>query len=405
MTDPIVRPGSAAPGHHELPAHFHGGAVDAAAFGARRRPRARWISAAVAVVLLFVGGGAQLASHLAYDEARSKWESVSDARDRTRERSAELLLEVQWVAAAGRTVLSTATEELLPLDTRAGLEAALNDAAEASAAADSKVRSDTAAPLSKPEWFWSLIPAAAALREKTTAARASEVALEALTDDVRTALDELTDAGSAALAGAAAAVPAIEAQNRWARTGDVIALREAGVAVDEAGADFDGFSGDVYWKLADAVERVRASSAQELDEKSGPLYDVRLEVEDYARSIAGGVLLDFDWADIVNGHGDNGSAGGTATWNAASGGFSTITLSNSVAEMWPSDVMRALVAHEVGHAIASKCWEKFDWEDQAANEAWATAWALSMGHTAEGNGASLYGYPDQSMIDAAASCR
>lgn len=406
MTDPIVRPGPAMSGRHELPPRFHGGAVDATApLAARSRRRKRWIYPAVAVLVLCVGAGVQLGSHLAYDDARAKWEDASGDWERTREESAALVLQTQGTAAAGRTILSVGTDALLPAQARGELEVALKSAEDAAVEADAKITSDAVAPPSKPAWFWSLIPAAAALRDDTAAAREADADLKSLADDLDVALDTLTTAGSAALVGAAGAVPAIETENRWARTADVIALREAGVDAAAAGSDFDELSGDIYQHLEQAVEAVRVSAAQELDEKSGDLYDVRLEIEDYARSIAGGVLLDFDWADIVNGHGDNGSAGGTATWNSASGGFSTITLSNSVAEMWPSEVMRALVTHEVGHAIAAKCWEKFDWEDQAANEAWATAWALSMGHTAEGNGASLYGYPEQSMIDAAASCR
>ena len=96
---------------------------------------------------------------------------------------------------------------------------------------------------------------------------------------------------------------------------------------------------------------------------------------------------------------------GTATWNTIRGGFSTITLSNSVAENWPSADARALVAHEVGHSITSKCSDLFDSADQAANEEWATAWAIGMGHTAEGNGVQAYGYPSQDMIDRAMACR
>ena len=103
--------------------------------------------------------------------------------------------------------------------------------------------------------------------------------------------------------------------------------------------------------------------------------------------------------------GGSSGIGGLATWNSGRGGFSTITLSDSVAEWWPNADSRALVAHEVGHAISAKCHDKFDWENQAANEEWATAWAISMGHTALGNGVEAYGYPSQAMIDIAATCR
>src|SRR5690606_6235167 len=45
-------------------------------------------------------------------------------------------------------------------------------------------------------------------------------------------------------------------------------------------------------------------------QKAGPLYANRRAVEEFARSIAGGVMLDFDWAPVVNGYGAGGSYGG-----------------------------------------------------------------------------------------------
>ena len=56
---------------------------------------------------------------------------------------------------------------------------------------------------------------------------------------------------------------------------------------------------------------------QELAEKAGPLLATRLEIEAYARSISGGVLLDFDWAPFVAGTGGDAGIGGTATWGAS----------------------------------------------------------------------------------------
>jgi hypothetical protein len=55
--------------------------------------------------------------------------------------------------------------------------------------------------------------------------------------------------------------------------------------------------------------------------------------------------------------------------------------------------------------MAAKCGTLFDSGNRASNEAWATAWAISMGHTAEGNGVQSYGYPPQELIDIAATCR
>ncbi len=160
-----------------------------------------------------------------------------------------------------------------------------------------------------------------------------------------------------------------------------------------------------FERYAAAADNLRASAESELAEKAGPLLETRLEIEAYARSISGGVVLDFDWAPLVNGLGGVYGMSGTATWNTARGGFSTITLSDSVAENWPSPDAMALVTHEVGHSITSKCSDLFDSADQDANEQWATAWAISLGHTALGNGVQAYGYPSQEMIDIAATCR
>jgi len=150
---------------------------------------------------------------------------------------------------------------------------------------------------------------------------------------------------------------------------------------------------------------LKESAQSELAEKAGALLATRLEIEAFARSLAGGVVLDFDWAATVAGTGGRDGIGGTATWKTARGGFSTITLSHSVAETWPDADSRALVAHEIGHSITAKCHEKFDSQDHAANEEWATAWAISMGFTAPGNGTWAYGAPSQEMIDVAATCR
>jgi hypothetical protein len=147
------------------------------------------------------------------------------------------------------------------------------------------------------------------------------------------------------------------------------------------------------------------SEQAELAEKAGPLQTARLEIEAFARGLAPGVLLEFDWAPIVNGFGTDGGMGGYATWWYADPGYATIELSNSVAEQWPSYRSQSLVAHEVGHAISVKCEGAYDDSTQASIEAWATAWAISMGFTDDANGTWAYGPPAQPLIDAAAGCR
>jgi len=119
------------------------------------------------------------------------------------------------------------------------------------------------------------------------------------------------------------------------------------------------------------------------------------------------VLLDFDWAVTVNGYGTGGSYGGTSYWWSDRGGYATITLSDSVASMWPGAGVQSLVAHEVGHAILSKCTDLFFGTEYeaAGEEPWATAWAIGMGYTADGSGESIYGRPPDALIQIAAQCR
>lgn len=197
---------------------------------------------------------------------------------------------------------------------------------------------------------------------------------------------------------------AVESANFSAENPPHLAFRAAvadlDIATDDAIADY-------LVGYLDAAHALEASHAEEIAEKSGPLLDLRLAVEDFARSIAGGVLLDFDWAVTVNGYGTGGSYGGTSYWNSAEGGYATITLSDSVATMWPGAGVQSLVTHEVGHAILSKCTDLyFGTEyDQGNEESWATAWAIGMGYTADGSGESIYGRPAQGLIDLSTQCR
>jgi hypothetical protein len=154
---------------------------------------------------------------------------------------------------------------------------------------------------------------------------------------------------------------------------------------------------------------VQASHAEEIAEKAGPLLDRRLAVQAFARALAGGVILEFDWATTVNGQGTGGSYGGTSYWFSADGGYATVTLSDSVATMWPGAGVQAPAVHEVGHAILARtdCNTLFfDSEfTEGGEEPWATAWAIGQGHTADGNGESIYGRPPDALIDMSTECR
>jgi hypothetical protein len=197
---------------------------------------------------------------------------------------------------------------------------------------------------------------------------------------------------------------AVEAANFSAENPPHLAFRSAVADLDTPA---DDEVAAVLTAYLDAAHALEASHAEAIAEKSGPLLDRRLEVEAFARSIAGGALLDFDWAVTVNGYGTDGSYGGTSYWQSADGGYATITLSDSVATMWPGAGVQSLVAHEVGHAILSTCTDLYFGSeyDQGNEEAWATAWAIGMGYTADGNGESIYGRPADGLIQLSTQCR
>ena len=155
-----------------------------------------------------------------------------------------------------------------------------------------------------------------------------------------------------------------------------------------------------------AAQALQASNASEEAQKAGPLYAQRVAVEAFARSIAGGVLLDFDWAPVVNGYGGGLSYGGMSTWNTAPPGYSTMTLSNSVAGLWGvNSAVASLVAHEVGHSITSKCYDLFRTSFASQDEVWATAWAIGLGYSEGGSGESIYGRPSDEQIALSTQCR
>jgi len=398
----VADPNSAALGHHTLPAYFSGTVPLA------RRPRRRrtGLVLTIAGVLVAAGvfGGLQLAANLGYDDASSRFTAQEHTTHAT-------LVEVR----ASTTALDEATDaatEILESDDGSLVDATSKETLSAAVGGADTVVSDAQDLLDteipdageKPGWFWELLSAS----DRLTADRED---LADLDDDlakespiIETADSTVSDAGLALLSSAATASSAFEAAHVSAKNDAVIALRRS--AEDLAGTasiDEDAVSG--FQDLQAAAAEVVSSEQVELAEKAGPLMQKRLEIEAFARSLAPGVLLEFDWNPIVNGVGDNGSMGGLTTWWWSTPGHAVIELSNSVAEQWPSISSKSLVAHEVGHAISVKCQGMYDSSTQDSIEKWATAWAISMGYTDDANGVWAYGYPPQSYIDAAAGCR
>ncbi|GAT73446.1 hypothetical protein MHM582_1940 [Microbacterium sp. HM58-2] len=357
-----------------------------------------------AAAVLAAAGAAQLGANLTYDQSARDYvdaaQATSAALAEVRQRDAVL------GAGAGFAESLLAGDSGILADRSAAetLRGAIDDAAATSSSADDLLADDIPDAGAKPGWFWELFSEAARLSDARLDVERREDDLDAVAPEIAQAADELDEAGITLLSSAATAAAGFEAAHLSARNDDVIALRDAAAAVADT-ATIDQVAVDAFTTLEGAAAQVIASEQAELAEKAGPLQAPRLEIEAFARSLAPGVLLEFDWNPIVNGAGANGSMGGLTTWWWDDPDRAVIELSNSVAEQWPSDRSRSLVAHEVGHAISVKCEDLYDSSTQDSIEKWATAWAISMGFTDDANGVWAYGYPPQSYIDAAYGCR
>ena len=345
-----------------------------------RRPLVLVLVVAAVLIAGAVGGGILIAQAVARGDALAQ---NSAAEDDLR----EVLEAAQTTRAEADEVLALAADPLLPADALAAvteshelLEATVTEADDSLAADVETLGTEE-------------------IHGNADGLRAT--ATQIVTDDseVDEALTELRDA-------LAAAAPTVEATNFDGNNAPRIAFRAAVDALDGAAPDQIGESVAAYVDTAHALE---VSHAAELAEKAGPLFDARMAVQEFARSLSGGVMLEFDWAVTVNGYGTGGSYGGTSYWRTADGGQATVTLSDSVAAQWPGAGVQALVVHEVGHAILARedCNVLFFESDlyPGEEESWATAWAIGRGYTADGSGESVYGRPSDALIALSQECR
>lgn len=373
----------------------------------RRRPRtALWLSAigVILVAALTTGGflwaGAQL------DQAESSFaETINDAK-LVRDDLQRAINGQQGTVMDAVALLAAETAPLSAPAERDDLDTALVDARTIGAEARAAIARPLPQRPARPFWPWEQLAQADALDERGMALRGEAPELRRHERELDQSDALLGERTQSYLTGIRDSVEAFEKKNLSARNSVIIDMRLARDDLDRAIEA--GYMRDTVFALGDLGEQaasVAASHKKVLAGKAGPLLKKRLTVEAWARKISGGVLVDFTWRRIVNGYGQGNSAGGLVTWNAAHGGHAKMTLSNSVAQYWPHARMKALVAHEVGHVISAKCYDMFDWGSRKANEQWATAWALSRGHTADGNGVSLYGYPPKSLISKAKTCR
>ncbi|MFB4350965.1 hypothetical protein [Microbacterium sp. CR_7] len=388
-------------GGHQLPAHIVGHSPQRAP---RKRRPGLWIGLAVGVVAVGTIAALQTTASLGYDDAEANFESARD--------SAQVSVSNLQNSADGVTATTEIANQLLQSDTgvladaasKEDLGAAVTSASDTVSAASETVPATLPEAGEKPVIFWELFGRAGELDEQADDLDEFVSELDAEVPGLADAGTSVEEAGLGFLGSAATAAAAFEAAHISAKNVDVIALRDAASDVSDAVA-LDDLSVTSFVALQDAAAQVVASEQAELAEKAGPLQGSRLEIEAFARSLAPGVLLEFDWNPIVNNAGDNGSMGGLTTWWWDEPDRAVIELSNSVAEQWPADRSKALVAHEVGHAISVKCEDMYDSSTQDSIEKWATAWAIGMGFTDDANGVWAYGYPPQSYIDASYACR
>jgi hypothetical protein len=338
------------------------------------------IAGALVVVILAVVGALLAGSVIDRNDAIAEHRVAAGAL-------AEAVEASETAVAEADEVLAVATDPLLDAEAVEALSSDRDAAAAALAEADDALSS-------APESL------------ETESLRDLTVDLRILTDDVRSDDEAVFGSIESVVGLAAAAGPDVDAQNFDAENQPRIAFRYALADLD---LTEDQVAADSLIDYLDAAHALEASHAEEIAEKAGPLLDRRLAVQEFARSFSGGVLLDFDWAPTVNGYGTGGSYGGTSYWFSADGGYATITLSDSVAGLWPGAGVQSLVIHEVGHAVLSRADCNtlfFDSEFAAAGEEpWATAWAIGQGYTADGNGESVYGRPPDSLIALATQCR
>jgi len=340
-----------------------------------------------------------------YEAARIAW---NEARDAWEQQHAEWDDAHQSARAATDLAAAVTSEQALPyLDDELAADAQrlvglIDDAIDA--VPDAR-EPDATAP--DPETTDELIDAAEALDEQeaayTDAAGGYAEAAEALTGLV----PELEGAIGDLRASIPEQAAAIEEANISSSTESRIRLYYAAETAATSDDSVDYYV-DAYAEAAAAVEQSQRDELAEKDQGDG-LLETRLEVEEFVRSITGGVRVDFDWEPVVNGLGDGESAGGRVTWQYLDGGSATMELSNSVAAHWPDSRYESLVAHESGHVITAKCQDLLVDTFDGDAELMATAWAIGMGYTdAWGNGVNFYYdgiVPADDLVEATLACR
>ena len=378
------------------------------------RTRTRWWIPVLAIVVVLGGSaGAYVGSGYLAHEARNELiVEVNAIEARAEEavgdwRAARTLATA--AAADGTAVSEVVVEGLGSAELAATLTAAAEEAGALVDAAEGEPK------LPEP-----IVYDASAVRPASTsileifATRERAAKLEAELDRLTRSAAEL-DAAADAADEARTAFYASAAQDATAALAEhSIATYETRIAVQH-GIDQKGTgwaqsrdSRGAYADLAAAVDAMKASSAAEAARRAESDYAVRGPIEDFARSIAHGVNLDFTWAHVVNGHSSDEWYSGTAMYRDTDGGWATIELSHSIGWYFSDDInAKAVVVHEVGHAqvVRPECKPLFTGPVFASDdEMWATAWAIAKGYDTSGAGIGAYGRPSDAQIAEAGKC-
>jgi hypothetical protein len=246
-----------------------------------------------------------------------------------------------------------------------------------------------------------------ATRERAAKLEAELDRLERSNDELRAAADAAEEARTAFYASAAADASAALADHALASYETRIVVQHG---IDQKGVGWyqTRDSRGAYTDLAAAVDAMKASAAAEAARRAESDYAVHGPIEDFARSIAHGVNLDFKWAHVVNGLSSDEWYSGTAMYRPTDGGWATIELSHSIGWYFGDDInAKAVVVHEVGHAqvVRPECTPLFTGPVfNSDDEMWATAWAIAKGYDTPGAGIEAYGRPSDAQIAEAGKC-
>ncbi|WP_350347377.1 hypothetical protein ABIQ69_12125 [Agromyces sp. G08B096] len=360
--------------------------------------------------LLLVGGGIaghQLGSAVLHERASAIWAATDARYDRAGVDLASQVDQAESLGVRAVTLREVLSAELAGAEALAALDADLELLGERISAPPARPASGeirlSEPDVALPAWvryadlvrLHELVPARVetAVRLEVAADQVLD-ARRAVDDDIRAVFDQAATAAEAQLSAATSA----SHRSRLAVERLIDDIDDTGVP---PGAD-------AYRALAEAVAELQASHAAEEARKLTREYPVRAEIEAFARSIAAGVPLDFSWAYEVAGKPSDGWLAGTAELWPDGGGWSHVTLSESISDSWPDENARAVVVHEVGHtqALRPVCAAIFSSPVFGGeHEVWATAWAIGMGYDLPGAGIEAYGRPSDEQIEASKGCR